>query len=43
MLLPYGVIAAGVLALAGGVYSIIRVNRKNRAMKKQEEAWKHGN
>ena len=42
MLLPYGVIAAGVLALAGGVYSIIRVNRKNRAMKKQEEAWKHG-
>lgn len=43
MLLPYGVIAAGVLALAGGVCSIIRVNRKNRAMKKQEEAWKHGN
>ena len=43
MLLPYGIIAAGVLALAGGIYSIIRTNQKNRALKKQEEAWKHGN
>ena len=42
MLLPYGVIAAGALALFGGIYNIIRVNRKNRALKKQEEEWKHG-
>lgn len=42
MLLPYGIIAAGALALAGGIYDIIRVNRKNRALKKQEEEWKHG-
>lgn len=43
MLLPYGVIAAGALALFGGIYNIIRVNRKNRALKKQEEEWKHVN
>ena len=43
MLLPYGIIAAGVLALAGGIYDIIRVFRKNKALKKQEEDWKHGN
>ena len=42
MLLPYGIIAAGVLALAGSIYNIIRVNKKNKALKKQEEAWKHG-
>ena len=43
MLLPYGIIVAGVLALAGGIYNIIRVNKKNKALKKQEEGWKNGN
>lgn len=43
MLLPYGIIAAGIAALAVGIVNIIRTNRKNRALKKQEEAWKHGN
>lgn len=43
MLLPYGIIAVGVAALAGGIFNIIRINRKNRALKKQEDAWKHGN
>lgn len=42
MLLPYGIIAAGVLALAVAIYDIIRINKKNRALKKQEEEWKHG-
>lgn len=42
MLLPYGIIAAGVAALAGGIFDVIRVNKKNRALKKQEEEWKHG-
>ena len=42
MLLPYGIIAAGVVALIGGIYNIIRVNKKNKALKKQEEAWNHG-
>lgn len=43
MLLPYGIIAVGVLALAGGIFDIIRVGKKNKALKKQEEAWNRGN
>lgn len=42
MLLPYGIIAAGVAALAGGIVSIIQTRRKNGALKKQEEGWKRG-
>ena len=42
MLLPYGIIAAGVAALAVGVVSVIRAINKSKALKKQEEAWQHG-
>lgn len=43
MLLPYGMIAGGVAALAVGIFSVIRTNRKNRALKRQEEEWRRGN
>lgn len=43
MLLPYGIIAAGIAALAGGIVNIIRTNRKNRTLERQEEEWNHGN
>lgn len=42
MLLPYGIIAAGVVALAVGVVSVIRTRNKNKALKQQEEKWKNG-
>ena len=42
MLLPYGIIAAGVAALAVGVVTIIRARDKSRALKKQEEEWSRG-
>ena len=42
MLLPYGIIAAGVAALAVGVVSVIRAINKNKALKKQEEEWQNG-
>ena len=42
MLLPYGIIAAGVVALGVGAVSIIRAKNKNKALKKQEEEWKNG-
>ena len=42
MLLPYGIIAAGVAALAVGVVSVIRAINKNKALKKQEEKWQNG-
>ena len=41
MLLPYGMIAAGVAALAVGVVSVIRARNKNKALKQQEE-WQNG-
>ena len=42
MLLPYGIIAAGVAALAVGVVSAIRTRNKNKALKQQEEEWQNG-
>ena len=42
MLLPYGIIAAGVAALAVGAVSVIRAKNKNKALKQQEEEWKNG-
>ena len=42
MLLPYGIIAAGMAALAVGVVSVIRARNKNKALKQQEEEWKNG-
>ena len=42
MLLPYGIIAAGVAALAVGVVSVIRAINKSKALKKQEEEWQNG-
>ena len=42
MLLPYGIIAAGVAALAVGVVSVIVAINKNKALKKQEEEWQNG-
>ena len=42
MLLPYGIIAAGVAALAVGVVSVVRAKNKNKALKQQEEEWKNG-
>ena len=42
MLLPYGIIAAGVAALAVGVVSVIRAINKSKALKQQEEEWQNG-
>ena len=42
MLLPYGIIAAGIVALAVGVVCVIRTRNKNKALKQQEEEWKNG-
>ncbi len=42
ILLPYGIIAGGVVALAVGIVSIIRTRKKNEGLKKQEEEWKNG-
>ena len=42
MLLPYGIIAAGMAALAVGVVSVIRTRNKNKTLKKQEDEWKNG-
>ena len=33
MLLPYGIIASGIAALAGGIFSIIHTNKKNRNLR----------
>lgn len=35
-------VAAGLLALAGGIISLIKAAQKRRSMKKQEEAWTYG-
>lgn len=42
MLLPYGIIAAGIAALIAGAVSVIRTRKKNKALKKQEEEWSRG-
>ena len=39
---PYLIIAAGVVAIIGGIISIIRNYEKNRRLKEQEEEWSNG-
>ena len=41
--LPIGLIAGGVAAIAIGIISVVVTFKKNRALKKQEEAWQNGN
>ena len=41
--LPIGLIAGGVAALAIGIISVVVTFKRNRALKKQEEAWQNGN
>ena len=43
ILLPICMAAAGVIALIGGVISLIRAYNRRKALKIQEEGWTHGN
>ena len=42
ILLPIGMVVSGIVLLAVGVISIIKTRQKNKALKLQEEEWKHG-
>lgn len=42
VVLPIGFIAGGGVLLAAGVISFVKTRKKNQALKRQEEEWKHG-
>lgn len=43
IILPLGMLIAGIAALVGGIISIIRAIKKHNALKEQEKGWANGN
>ena len=43
IVLPIVLFAGGVAALIGSVFGILKMRKKNKALKQQEEEWKNGN